>query len=164
MSTSNSGLLFEVAPFEDTKKKKPVKRKAVEPTVAAVVPVLEPEKVYGYLAVVDGHYKCDQCGLECLDLIETRKSNGKVQWLVTCGWWCMHSWLVDPIPGLLDEADESQKKQSSFVVKGGRYDGQTFDEIADSGHLWYIEQLVKAGKRTYLAAAAAEWLASKKHG
>lgn len=162
MSESNSGLLFDISPIEDEdskKKKKPTKRKKdAEAIHLPPVETVEAVPVYGYLAKIDGHYKCDQCGLECLDLIETRKVDGKTKWLITCGWWCMHSWLVDPIPGLLEKAEEEQVAKPSFVVKGGRFDGQTFDEIAASGNRWWIEQEVKAGKRKFLAQAAAEWL------
>lgn len=162
MTESDSGLLFEIAPIEDGKKKKPSKRKKSSESAASALPKVDTVDItatYGYLARIDGHYKCDQCGLECLDLIETRKVDGQVMWLITCGWWCMHSWLVEPIPGLLEEQGKKQAEKSSFVVKGGRFDGQTFDEISACGNRWYIEQEAKAGKREFLREAAVEWLA-----
>lgn len=156
--SANNGLLFDVAPLEDAKKKPSKRRKAVaeaQPHVATKS--VEETPFYGYLASIEGHYQCDQCGLSVLDLVETRKVDGRTMWLVTCGWWCLHSWLVEPIPGLLDKADEERKSKGDFTVRGGRFDGQTFEQISQDGNRWYIEQLVK-GKRSFLATAAAEWL------
>lgn len=158
--SASNGLLFDVAPLEDAKKKPSKRRKQVTAANPAIShQIVEDLPASGYLASIEGHYKCDQCGVSVLDLVDTRKVDGRTMWLVTCGWWCLHSWLVEPIPGLLDKADEERKAKGDFTVRGGRFDGQTFDQISQDGNRWYIEQLVKKGKRSFLAAAAAEWLA-----
>jgi hypothetical protein len=76
-----------------------------------------------------------------------------------CGWWCLHSWLVDPIPGLLDKEDRKQAADV-FRMRGGRFDGKSFDEIAAAGGRWYIESLVTVSKRTAVSDAAKKWLDS----
>ena len=157
--SESSSMLFDVSPVEDEKpKRKGGKRKSTQDAVTTAAAVYEePKPVYGFLASIVGHYQCDKCGLETLDLVDTRIVDSEKWWLVTCGWWCMHSWLVRPIPGLLDEEDKRQTQE--FRVRGGLFDGQTFGEIAASGKRWYVEFLSKEKSRPTAAAAAAEWLA-----
>jgi hypothetical protein len=148
--------LFDIAPVEDNdgKKKKKARKKAVPEPVFHRETVVE-EQPAGYLASIEGHYSCDRCGLTVLDLIDIRKTDSGTKWLVTCGWWCLHSWLVDPIPGLLDKED---RKQDVFRMRGGRFDGKSFDEIAAADARWYIESLVTVSKRTAVSDAAKKWL------
>jgi hypothetical protein len=150
--------LFDISPVEDNDgKKKKHPRKKASPSPRPVLrsdPAVEEQPV-GYLASIDGHYACDRCGLTTLDLIDIRKTESGTKWLVTCGWWCLHSWLVDPIPGLLDKED---RKQDVFRMRGGRYDGKSFDEIAAADARWYIESLVTVSKRTAVSDAAKKWL------
>jgi hypothetical protein len=161
--TNSGGLLFDVAPIEDEdgKKKRPSKRKKQDEPAFVPVSQAEPEPAYGYIAAIDGHYQCDLCGTTLLDLVEKRKVDGETKWLITCGWWCMHSWLVDPIPGLLDEEDSKQASAEFIVRDGGRFDGMTFRQISEQFGRWCIEAIVEKEKssRAVLAAAAAEWLA-----
>ena len=152
--------LFETSPIEDEdgKRKKKSRRKeelVVQPRAPTVVEELQPLTV---LASVNGHYACDRCGLTVLDLLDIRKTEGGTKWLVSCGWWCLHSWLVDPIPGLLDRED--RKQVDVFRMRGGRFDGKSFDEIDASGGRWYIESLVTVSKRTAVSDAAKKWLDS----
>jgi hypothetical protein len=150
--------LFETSPIEDEdgKKKKKSRRKE-EPVVQARAPVVVEElQPLTVLASVNGHYACDRCGLTVLDLLDIRKTEGGTKWLVSCGWWCLHSWLVDPIPGLLDKED--RKQVDVFRMRGGRYDGKSFDEINAIGGRWYIESLVTVSKRTAVSDAAKKWL------
>jgi hypothetical protein len=151
-------ILFDTSPIEDEdgkKKKKARKKSAPEPQpVFRREPAVE-EQPAGYLASIEGHYTCDRCGLTTLDLIDIRKTDSGTKWLVMCGWWCLHSWLVDPIPGLLDKED---RKHDVFRMRGGRYDGKSFDEIDASGARWYIESLVTVSKRTAVSEAAKKWL------
>ena len=152
--------LFETSPIEDEdgKKKKKSRRKE-EPVVQVRAPVVVEElQPLTVLASVNGHYACDRCGLTVLDLLDIRKTEGGTKWLVSCGWWCLHSWLVDPIPGLLDKED--RKQVDVFRMRGGRYDGKSFDEIDASGGRWYIESLVTVSKRTAVSDAAKKWLDS----
>ncbi len=108
--------LFDTSPIEDEdgKKRKKPRRKA-EPSPdqphARPTSYFTPHTV---LASIDGHYSCDRCGLTKLDLLDIRKADSGTKWLVSCGWWCLHSWLVDPIPGLLDAAD---RKADVFLTK-----------------------------------------------
>lgn len=152
-------MLFDTSPIEDEdgKKKKKSRRSADRPVASppapAAVEEFEPATI---LVSIDGHYSCDRCGLTVLDLIDIRKSDGGTKWLVSCGWWCLHSWLVDPVPGLLDREDRKQK--DVFRMRGGRYDGKSFDEIAAEGARWYIESLVTVSKRTAVSEAAKKWL------
>ncbi len=150
-------LLFDTSPDEQVKKSKP-RRQAPQPTTAAPAAAVEDYGHVGFLASISGHITCDRCGLSVVDLVDTRKVDGETKWLVCCGWNCLHSWLVDPIPGILDEQDAEQEADT-FVVRGGRFDGMRFDQIAADGNRWYMELLVKKSKRSFLAAAAAEWLA-----
>ena len=152
-------LLFDTSPVEDNdgkKKKKARKKLAPEPQ-----PVFHREPAVGsepagYLASIDGHYSCDTCGLTVLDLVDIRKTEGGTKWLVQCGWWCLRTWLVDPIPGLLDKED--RKQADVFRMRGGRYNGKSFDEIAAADARWYIESLVTVSKRTAVSDAAKNWL------
>jgi hypothetical protein len=155
-------MLFDTSPIEDEdgKKKKKQARKKVEPepTVFRREPTVTEQPV-GYLASIEGHYTCDRCGLTTLDLIDIRKTDSGTKWLIMCGWWCLHSWLVDPIPGLLDKEDRKQSADV-FRMRGGRYDGKSFDEIDADGARWYIESLVTVSKRTAVSDAARNWLDS----
>lgn len=155
---TRNGLLFDISPIEDedSKKKKPSKRKK-----AADEPSLAPQQtdyMFGYspgymLSIED--VPCDTCGAPA-DLVEIRKIDGKTQWVVMCGWWCMHRWHIDPIPGLLEEAE---KQPAEFVLRDGRFAGKTFSEIRDLGRLDYIKSLAKLAKRSAVADAASDWLA-----
>ena len=152
--------LFDTSPVEDNdgkKKKKKGKKKQPEPqhvTTYRREPDVELAQP-GYLASIDGHYTCDRCGLTTLDLIDVRGS----KWLVMCGWWCLHSWLVDPIPGLLDKEDRKQAPDA-FVMRDGLFSGKTFDEIDAAGGRAYIESLPIVSKRQAVKDAAKNWLDS----
>ena len=149
-----SDLLFDISPIEDedSKKKKPSKRKKADESA----PRSEPTDylsgyVPGYIASLD--VPCDRCGTSVTDLAEIRKN----EWLVVCGWGCSRQWVVDPIPGVLD----SQKEQREYVLRDGRFRGKTFDEVWSSGGDWYVRGLVKTGGKTMAARAAKEWLSKK---
>jgi hypothetical protein len=155
---SSEALLFEVSPEEEEgKKKKRASRKPVPPRPAPASGADPARQHVGYLASIDGHVACDRCGLTIVDLVEIRKVDGQTKWLVSCGWNCLHSWLIDPVPGVLDKQDKSQEPES-LRVRGGRFDGLTFDEIARGGDRWFIKLTAGKSRRTFLAAAAAEWL------
>jgi len=161
LSTPSSGLLFEVAPEErdGQTKKKPTKkpRKVADDqhvsTASEWVPDDRP-----FLASIDGHYACDRCGMTVLDLADVRKVDGKPQWLVQCGWGCLNLQFVDPVPGILEKLDEEASREDEFRIRDGIFAGKTFDEIEAAGYRAYIENLVKASKRTFIAEAAARWL------
>lgn len=163
---TTKGMLFDTSPVDDpvsATKKKPSKRKKPEQS-RGTGHVAEPvhEEAIGFLAQIDGHYTCETCGLTLLDLVEIRKVDGKEKWLVSCGWWCMRTWLVDPVPGLLEKED-AKTDDGVYRIRGGLFDGKTFDEISVMpGGCMYIESLVKLSKRSSQAAAAAEWLTAKK--
>lgn len=158
--TATDPLLFEVAPIqdEDGKKKQPKKRSKSDDHSPARAWEPPPSPPMGFMLSIDGHVSCPTCGLTVVDLVEVVKIGGVQQWRVMCGWWCMTTWLIPPIPGLLDEADKSAKK---FVLREGRFAGKTFDEVWNSGNEWYVRDLVKMAKRTVVAEAAAEWLKKK---
>jgi hypothetical protein len=160
MAAKNS-LLFEIAPTqdEDGKKKKASRKKQAEehPQPKAWEP--PPSPPVGFMLSIEGHVSCETCGLQVVDLVEVLKIDGEPKWKVMCGWWCMTTWLINPIPGLLDEADKSARQ---FVLREGRFAGKTFDEVWNSGNEWYVRDLVKMAKRTVVAEAAAEWLSKKK--
>ena len=164
-TTSNGSrkmLPFDTSPIqdEDGKRKKPSsRRKAADDQRPRPLEPQEYGDTTGFMLSIEGHACCEQCGLDIIDLVEIVKINGVTQWRVMCGWWCMTTWLIPPIPGLLDEADKSAKK---FVLREGRFAGKTFDEVWDSGNEWYVRDLVKMAKRTVVAEAAAEWLSKKK--
>jgi hypothetical protein len=154
---TNDGLLFDVRPIEDEdgKKKKPRAKRAAM-AASPVAHKSEPEEfTYGYMASIEDHIQCDQCGLMIVDLVEIKRVGKIEQWLVKCGWWCQTEWWVDPIPGILDKNEQNEKQ---FRVIGGLFDGKTFDEIRDEGCRWYIEAQVERGTRSLLAEEAAKWL------
>jgi len=155
-----NNLLFEIAPVqdEDGKKKKASRKKQAADSSQPRAWEPPPEQPVGYLASIEGHVSCETCGLPIVDLVDIVKTRGETKWRVMCGWWCMTSWLIDPIPGLLDEADKSAKE---FVLREGRFAGKTFDEVWNSGNEWYVRDLVKMAKRTVVAEAAAAWLSKK---
>lgn len=159
---ANDSLLFDVAPVqdEDGKKRPKSSRKKQQDSDSPPPRTWEPPSSppVGFMLSIEGHVSCETCGLDIVDLVEIVKIDGRPQWRVMCGWWCMTSWLVEPIPGLLDEADKSSKK---FVLREGRFAGKTFDQVWDSGNEWYVRDLVKMAKRTVVAEAAAEWLSKK---
>lgn len=156
----SESMLFDTSPIdEDSVKKKPRKtrEKQPEPAPTRALPRVEKPATERWLASIDGHYACDRCGITLLDLVDIRKTDKGVKWLISCGWWCLHSWYVDPIPGVLDAEDKKQEEEN-FRVRGGRFDGMTFDEIDAMGYRRYIEALPGAPKRTVLAEAARKWL------
>jgi hypothetical protein len=153
VSVSEKDLLFPIAPEErDGQKKKPKKAKKAEPVVAVVEPKADEEDSppdHGYLAKVDGHYECPQCGCRTLDLLDFRKVDGSKKWLLICSWNCLITFVVDPIPSILDKKPQTRE----FVVKTGRYKG-TFAEIEEAGGGWWIDQVVASGAKTAIVAAA----------
>lgn len=110
-----------------------------------------------YLAAIDGHYQCDRCGLTLLDLIEVRRVNSRPQWLITCGWWCGHAWLVDPVPGVLDEVESNAQV---FRMRGGTRNGMSFDDMAANGDRDFIIHLSQKGTRKIHREEAKKWLDS----
>ena len=157
----SDSLLFDIRPIEDEdgKRKKPKKKAAREEPVAPPVRYVDDPVSPGYMASLD--VRCERCDLSVVDLVEVRRINGIDQWLVKCGWWCQQEWLIDPIPGVLDQRDKEQD-EDAFVVRDGLFAGKTFDQIAAESHgLAYIRGLVKVAKRSALAEAAARWLREK---
>lgn len=156
-----SEMLFDTSPDEaeqSGKKSRTGKRSAAKSTASVdrTPPAARPAEAR-FLASLD--VPCPRCGIGTTDLVEERWSDKRRQWLVQCGWSCLTSWLTDPIHGVLDKADQKQASSGkAFVVKGGRFDGKTFDEIAGAGHRNHIVGLAEKG-REYLATAAKEWLA-----
>lgn len=150
-------MLFDTSPeeVEQAGKKKPRKRAAdPAPAVPAVVRAEPRQEDAKYLASIDGHVTCDECGIGVVDLVCERWIDGQRRWLVQCGWSCLTSWLIDPIPGILDQEDQRQRSQAKeFVVRDGRFAGMTFSQM-ERGH---VRALAEKG-RTYVAAAAKEWL------
>lgn len=147
-----SDLLFDISPIEDedSKKKKPSKRKKNEEPVVRSGPVDYKEGyVPGYIASLD--VPCDRCGTSVTDLAEVRKN----EWLVVCGWGCSRQWAIDPIPGVLD----SQKEAREFILRDGRFKGKTLSEVWAAGDEWYVRGLAKTGGKTMSARAAKDWLA-----
>lgn len=156
-----SGMLFDTSPDEAGKKKARKRSVAFRDTTPkpVTVPAERRHEDARFLASIDGHVTCGECGIGIVDLVEVRHVNGQERWLVQCGWSCLTSWLVDPVPGVLDREDEKQATSPEFVVRGGRFDGMTFKQMDDAGHRNHIRALVEKG-RTHVAAAAAEWLAA----
>ena len=108
-----------------------------------------------YLASIDR--ECPTCGTSVIDLIDVRKTDGGTKWLVQCGWCCLRTWLIDPMPGVLDD-DDAKRVEEVFRVRGGRFDGESLDEIAESGNRWYIVDLARLHKRAIVSSTAKNWL------
>ena len=104
-----------------------------------------------YLASIE--CECPTCGVGVVDLIDVRNA----KWLIQCGWWCMRTWLIDPIPGVLDE-DDAKQQESEFILRGGQFDGQTFTQIWSSGNEWYVRDIARLSKRQIVRDKANQWL------
>lgn len=161
MSTS-PGMLFDTSPIEDEdgKKKKPSRKKKAKADEAAFASV-EHHAEYEfrpYIIPLVRITSCDRCKSPVVDLAEITKVDGVQRWRVVCGWSCGNMWTIDPVDGLLDDADKSAKQ---FVLREGRFAGKTFDEVWNSGNEWYVRDLAKMAKRSVVASAASEWLAKK---
>jgi hypothetical protein len=152
-------MLFEVSPVEDedSKKKKASKRKKAAAEFRPSMPEPAREEPAKFIMSLDSVI-CERCGCP-VDLAAVFRSNGRERWRVTCGWLCLDSWEIDPIPGLLDRADHDSHE---FVMREGLHAGKTFDEIAqEQDGLLYIRKLVKLAKRKIVSKAAADWIARK---
>jgi hypothetical protein len=156
----SESLLFDKSPQEGEgqSKKKGGRRKShqSEPQTFVSSDDDRREPPLGFLLSLDAA-PCPTCGAPA-DLADVLTINGRRQWRVQCGWWCLHSWLINPIPGLLHEPD---KKRREFVLREGRFAGKTFDEVWNSGNEWYIHELASLSKSDRLTKAASEWLAKK---
>jgi hypothetical protein len=158
----SDSMLFDTSPLEGDgqSKKKGGRRKPKQdeplPMLASQDDFDDRPPPLGFLLSLDS-VPCNQCGAP-MDLAEVVIINGIRQWRVQCGWWCMHSWLMPPIPGLLDA---EEKKGRAFVLREGRFAGKTLDEVWDEGGEWYIRELATLAKSDRLAKAASEWLAKK---
>jgi len=151
--------LFDTSPIEDEngkKAKKSRRQKQVADQPASQTRPAYVEPVASYLASIDGHCVCQRCGMTVVDLVDARQTDQGPKWLVQCGWWCLLLFLIDPIPGLLDEEDKKQK--DVFRVRGGRFDGKTLAEIDASGNRWYIEALASESKRAVVKQEAKIYL------
>jgi len=151
-----SEMLFDISPIsdEDSKKRKPSKRKQEEPPVSNGPVDYAARYVPGYIASLD--VPCDRCGMPITDLAEVYRN----EWLVVCGWGCGLQWFIDPIPGVL----ESQKKtEDSYVLRTGRHKGKTLDEVWESGDSgkMYVRGIAKIGQSTVDSRAACEWMTKK---
>lgn len=155
--SSDHHLLFDISPLEGEGQRKKRGRKAVQssssPPVLAEEPANEPPPV-GFLASLDT-VPCWQCGAPA-DLADILIADGRKSWRVMCGWGCGVGWIIDPIPGVLDE-----KPKTEFVVREGRYRGKTFDEIDAMGERRYIESVAKLSTDKRAKAAAQAWLKEK---
>lgn len=161
--------LFDVSPLEgDGQKKRPARRRnagdrpSSNPQNAASTTASTPDRVViaeiltGYLAEIDELAPCTRCGITLTDLIRIAVVKGREQWLVQCGWGCMHRYWVDPIPGIMDSG---KTDGDEFVMRVGEWKGMTLTEIAGTGNRWVIEAYAEglAGEATQ--AAAKTWLA-----
>jgi hypothetical protein len=159
--TSKPGMLFDTSPIEDEdgKKKKKAKKKAksAEPSFAPTGDQAEYE-FQPFIMPLVRVAVCDRCKSPVVDLAEIIKIDGLPQWRVVCGWSCGNMWTIDPIPGLLDDADKTARK---FVLREGRFAGKTLDDVWASGNEWYVRDLARLASRSVVARAASEWLAKK---
>jgi len=153
----SDGLLYETSPLEvdgpQAKKKGGHKQRPQEPVHHAALS--EPvEAPVGFLLSLSD-VPCPQCCAPA-DLVEVLLVDGRKRWRVMCGWWCMTTWMIDPIPGLLAE-----RGPKPFVIREGRFAGKTFDEVSAMGEEWYISDLASLAKNEKVKAAARGWLAKK---
>jgi hypothetical protein len=150
--------LFDVSPTEDQATRRRAKAKRPEAAAPRPAPVQDAviDESEGFLASLE-QVPCQECGAPA-DLAQVLLINGKKKWRVQCGWWCLHSWLIDPIPGVLDPKPEKKKE---FVMREGRFAGKTFAQAWDEGGEWHIRALAELSPSKRLAAAAAEFLATK---
>ena len=151
-----SEMLFDISPVadEDSKKRKPSRRKQEEPPVSSGPVDYSARYVPGYIASLD--VPCERCGMSITDLAEVYRN----EWLTVCGWGCGLQKIIDPIPGVL----ESQKKSGDeHVLRTGRHKGKTLDEVWESGDpgKMYVRGIAKIGQSSVDSRAACEWMMKK---
>lgn len=156
--------LFDISEPEDAPKKKGRKRKAVESAEPVRVPRDSDEppdpSLDRFIARVDGHCECPVCGMSTLDLAEIRMAEGRRRWLVNCSFGCGLSWLIDPIPGLIES---ESRKESQFRFRHGmskpQYAGKTIDEVSLlPGGMEYLRAQAIVAKDAVLKEAVTAWL------
>ena len=147
-------MLFDMSPQEEDgpRKKTTKKRRAAPLPPSAPAPIEHAPATPTVVTVVEA--RCERCDTPLVDVIAIRKFDDHPQWLCQCGW-CLQTWFIDPIPGLLETHESSQEV---FRMLDGQHAGKTFDEIAAMGHRSYIEDLVRLARRQSVAEAAAKWL------
>lgn len=152
-----SDTLFDISPTEDQATRRKSRRKAVAVSPSLSVPVQDSviDEVDGFLLSLD-QVPCWECGAPA-DLAQVLLIGGKKKWRVQCGWWCLHSWLIEPIPGLLDSKPEKRE----FIMREGRYAGKTFNQAWAQGGEWYLRDLARLSPSKRLVAALNEFLATK---
>lgn len=156
-----SDTLFDISPTEDQATRRKGRRQPPAPPPSPA-PAANVRTQNGVVTEGDRflmslpEVPCDQCGAPA-DLVQVLLISGRRRWRVQCGWWCLHTWLIDPIPGLLEQKTEKR----GFVMREGRFAGKTFDEAWAEGGEWYIRELASLSKNKRLAKEATEYLATK---
>lgn len=147
--------LFDTSPTEDqdSKKKRPSKRKAAEPAApepASVDDALEavlnrPGVILGRL---DNHIACHRCLAACHDIVD----DGGKEWQIECCF-CGLREDIPAIEGYL------QPRANGFVFRDGRFAGKAIEEVAlDRRGMEYITWASKEHKRPSVREACAKFL------
>jgi hypothetical protein len=148
-----SDTLFPIAPDEPTKRK-PARKAAPKPAEAAApaLPPRERKPAIKPVGQIDGE-PCDgrafgePCGTTLRDIFYEDRD----EWLTGC-WVCGCVRWMPVVPGHLPE-------RSTFVVHGGRFDGLTFDEIAEQPRGMDTIRLYAAdAKKPTIQREAKKWL------
>lgn len=149
--------LFDTSPIEDqdSKKKRPSKRKAAAPEPAPPEPAPVDDALAAILnrpAVIlgrlDNHVACHRCLAACHDIVD---DDGK-EWLIECAFCGLKEWFP-AIEGYL------KPKEVGFVFRDGRFAGRTIEEAAaDPRGMDYITWASKEHKRPSVREACEKFL------
>jgi hypothetical protein len=151
-------LLFDTSPEEPQRKKAGRKRRKVaanpQPEVLGSLPPSAPAEASAPLGRLDDDVAClDQsCQAECHDIIDEDRG----QWRLECCFCGAVQW-IPVIKGHLPPPAEG----ADFLLRGGRFDGQTLGEVARSSRGQdYIAWAAKEHPRPAVKKACETYLAS----
>ena len=147
-------LLFDTFPTDKAPAKSRARKSKPEPQAAATPVIAIPLEAPAPLGRLDGSVAClDQtCQAQCHDITDEDRG----QWRVECCFCGTGQW-VPVVPGHLPPPAEG----ADFVLRGGRFDGQTLGEVARSSRgMDYIAWAAKEHPRPAVAKSCENYLAS----
>jgi hypothetical protein len=146
-------LLFDTSPEEPRRARKPRQKKAEPKASAEPVEIRIPESAILPLGRLDSGVHCGDttCRAECHDITDEDRG----YWRIECCFCGTGQW-VPVVKGHLPPPAEG----ADFVLRGGRFDGQTIGEVARSSRgMEYIAWAAEEHPRQAVKKACRTWLA-----
>ena len=144
--------LFDIAPDEPQRKRSARPAATDAPQISSAPLPRRPSAAIKPIGEIDGE-PCDgrAFGEPCLATLRDIFHEDRGEWLTGC-WVCGAVRWMPVVPEHLPE-------RSTFVVHGGRFDGMTFDEIAEQPRgLDTINLYAADAKRPTIQREAKKWL------